>query len=61
MNTRNTTARHFTALGLAAVATLSMLASVQLLATPTADELQLARQSAPTQIVVIEASHSAKS
>ena len=54
MNTRHTTSRQATAFGLAAIVTLSLLASVDRLATPAAAELQIARQTAPTQVVVIE-------
>jgi hypothetical protein len=58
MNQRNdftsrTTAR-VTALGLAAVVTLSILASVDLLATQPAADLQMSRQAAPAQVVATE-------
>ena len=54
MNTRNATARQATAFGLAALVTLSMLASVNLLATQPVAEQQMARKAAPTQMVVIQ-------
>jgi len=55
MNTRHTASRQATAFGLAALVTLSLLASVDRLATPAAAEMQIARQTAPAQVVVIEA------
>ena len=59
MNTSNhTTARQFTALGLAAFVTLAMLASVNLLATQPNADVQMAKHSNPTQVVVIEARRS---
>jgi len=60
MNTRHTAIRQATAFGFAAAVTLSMLASVNLLATQPALEVQMARQAAPTQVVVIEASRAAQ-
>jgi len=61
MNTRPTVTRQATAFGFAAVVTLSMLASVHLLATQPAAEMQMTRQAAPTQVVVIEARRDAQS
>ncbi|HSQ72442.1 MAG TPA: hypothetical protein VLM87_08470 [Rubrivivax sp.] len=63
MNSRNTfaarTAAHAaaraTAFGFAAVMTLSILASVDRLATQPAADMQMARQTAPTQVVATEA------
>jgi hypothetical protein len=59
MNRRNaltsrTTAR-VTAFGFAAFVTLSILASVDLLATQPAADLQMARQAAPAQVVATAA------
>ena len=61
MNTRHIAIRQATAFGFAAVVTLSMLASVNLLATQPALEVQMARQAAPYQVVVIEARRDAQS
>jgi hypothetical protein len=60
MNTRHTVTRQATAFGFAALVTLSMLASVDLLATQPGAEMQMARQAAPTQVVVIEAKRDAQ-
>jgi len=59
MNSRNalssrTTAR-VTAFGFAAFVTLSILASVDLLASQPAADLQMARQAAPAQVVATKA------
>ena len=51
MNTRQTTAARTTALGLAVFVTLSILASVDMLATPSAAQIQMARQQASTPVV----------
>ena len=51
MNTRHATAARATALGLAVFATLSILVSVDWLATPSAAEVQMARQQASTPVV----------
>ena len=61
MNQRTTPARQATALGLAVLVTFAMLGSVDRLATRPAAELQLARQSLPTQTVVIEGRRIAQS
>ena len=61
MNQRTTPARQATALGLAVLVTFAMLGSVDRLATRPAAELQLARQSLPTQTVVIEGKRIAQS
>lgn len=55
MNNRNALAARATAFGFAVFVTLSILASVDRLATQPAVEWQLARQAAPAQVVVIEA------
>ncbi len=55
MNIRNTATRQATAFGFAALVTLSVLAGVDLLATQPTVDMQIARQAAPTQVVVIEA------
>jgi hypothetical protein len=59
MNSRNALAARSTArataFGFAAFVTLSILASVDLLATQPAADLQMARQAAPTQVVATEA------
>ena len=60
MNTRHTVTRQATAFGFAAVVTLSMLAGVHLLATQPGAEMQMTRQAAPTQVVVIEARRDAQ-
>lgn len=60
MNTRSSTTRQATAFGLALAVTLSMLASVDRLATEPATELQIARQALPTQVVVIETRRDAR-
>jgi hypothetical protein len=59
MNRRNAlatrTSARVTAFGFAAFVTLSILASVDLLATQPAADLQMARQAAPAQVVATEA------
>lgn len=60
MNTRNTASHQATAFGFAALVTLSLLAGVDGLATHPAVDLQIARQAAPTQVVVIEAKRDAR-
>lgn len=58
MNSRNAlssrTAARATAFGFAAFVTLSMLASVDLLATQPAAEVQMARQAAPALVAASE-------
>jgi len=61
MNQLTTAARRATAFGFAALVTFAMLGSVDRLATQPAAELQLARQSLPTQTVVIEGRRIAQS
>ena len=51
MNTRHATAARSIALGLALFVTLSILASVDMLATPSAAQIQMARQQASTPVV----------
>ena len=48
------TAARATAFGFAAFVTLSMLASVDLLATQPAADVQMARQAAPAQVAASE-------
>jgi len=59
MNTRQATTARATAFGLAVFVTLSILASVDMLATPSAAEVQMARQQAPTPVVAIVAARPA--
>jgi hypothetical protein len=58
MNSRNTlaarTTARVTAFGFAAFVTLSILASVDLLATQPAADVQMARQAVPAQVAVTE-------
>jgi len=61
MNQRTTPAHQATAIGLAALVTFVMLGGVDRLATWPAAEVQLARQSVPTQTVVIEGRRIARS
>ena len=61
MNTRQATAARATAFGLAAFVTLAILASVDTLATPSATEMQMARQHAPTPVVATVAERPANS
>ena len=60
MNHRST---HFSALGLAAMITLSMLASMNLLATQPHAQLQmeLAEKAASMQVVVVQAKRTTRS
>lgn len=58
MNSRNTlaarTTARVTAFGFAAFVTLSILASVDLLATQPAADVQMARQATPAQVAATE-------
>lgn len=51
MNSRTALAARATAFGFAAIVTLSILASVDTLATHPATDLQMARKAAPTQVL----------